>query len=359
MKRIVMLSIMVFVFLFSLYAEVMARETPKEVRLRMASCLPTKLPVINFIPYFAKQVELASNGTIRFKVYEPGQLIPAFEIAEAVSKGQIESGWSTATYISGKIPAASLFTAIPFGPDLVEYIAWFYYGNGRKLYQEMYDKYGFNVKVWPMLMVPMETGGWFRKPIKSVADFKGMRLRWPGLGGKVLSKLGASISTIPGGEIFPSMERGAIDGTEYACPNLDAGAGLWKVAKYNYFPGWHQPCTAMELTINKDTWNKFSESQQALIEMAVTDINIRAAADAEASVGKVLMENAQKHGVKNMAYPSEVLIALQKAWLEVVAEESANDPFFKKVWQDVNGFMKEYEVMQSLGHKTLPPQKFE
>ena len=359
MKRIVLVSFVAFVALFSLSAGVMAGETPKKVRLRMPVCIPTKFPLINFIPYFAEQVELASNGTIQFKIYEPGQLIPAFEIQEAVSKGQIECGWSAAVYISGQIPAASLFTTVPFGPDLVEYIAWFYYGNGRKLYQEMYDKYGFNVKVWPMLMVPMESGGWFRKPIKSVEDFKGMRLRWPGLGGKVLSKLGASISTIPGGEIFPSLEKGVIDGTEFGPPVLDAAVGFWKVAKYNYFPGWHQTCTAMEFTMNKDTWNKLSKGQQAIIELAVTDINIRGVANAESRVGKILMENAQKRGVKNMVYPPEVLKALQKAWLEVVAEESAKDPFFKKVWQDLNGFMKEYEVMQSVGYKALPPQKFE
>jgi len=361
MKRsafVILLAVFFFLGLSAGAQAQKAEEKPKKFRLRMPLCIPSKFPGIDLIPRFAEQVELASNGMIQFKLYEPGQLIPAFEIQEAVSKRRVEAGWAASIYISGQIPAGSLFTTVPFGPNVVEYMAWFYYGNGMKLYQEMYDRYGFNVKVWPMLIGPMETGGWFRKPINTAEDFKGMRLRWPGLGGKVLSKLGASISTIPGGEIFPALEKGAIDGTEFGSPVLDTAVGFWKVAKYNYFPGWHQPSTAMEMTVNKDVYNSMSEGQKALLEMAISDINFRTPISMEAVTSKIMKEN-EKRGVMNMVYPAEVLEALQKAWVEVVAEECAKDEFFKKVWEDLRDFMKEYNYYEARAHAALPPQKFE
>jgi len=330
------------------------KEKPRKVVLKMAVAIPTNMPIMELLPRFAKQVALASNGSIEVKIYEPGQLVPAFEIQEAVSKGQINAGWTGTIYLSGKFRAAALFTTIPFGPNVTEYMGWFYYGNGQKLMQELYDRAGFNVKAWPMLFLPTESGGWFRREIKTVEDFKGMKLRWPGLGGKVLSKLGASVSTIPGGEIFPSLERGAIDGTEFANPLMDTPLGLWKVAKYNYFPGWHQTCTAMELVINKKTWERMTKGQQAVIDMAVTDLNFRSIAVTEALAGRILRENEEKHHVKNMIYPEPVLQALNAAWVEVVNEEAAKDEFFKKVWDDLQAYMAEYDVWGCKSYPALP-----
>jgi len=256
--------------------------------------------------------------------------VPPFEIHDAVSKGQISAGFTASVYISGKIRAATLFTTIPFGPNMTEYLSWFYEGNGLKLYQEMYDLNGYNVKVFPLYVGGMEAGGWFRKPINSAADLKGLRLRWPGLGGKVLAELGASVSTIPGSEIFASLEKGAIDGTEFGPPVTDTVIGFYKVAEYSYYPGWHQTSTCLELLINKKVWNSMSKAQQTMIELGVLASNAHLIAVFEAVEGKTIRANAEKHGVKNMVYPDDVLNLLHKTWLKVVAEQCAKDTFLKR-----------------------------
>ena len=352
MKRIGLVLLVTLLVLMMI--PVGASAADKKFRLKMASAIPTKLPVMDNLHWFVDQIKLVTNGTVDLKIYQPGALVPAFEIQEAVSKGQIQAGWSGTIYLSGKIPAASLFTAVPFGPNVTEFYAWYAFGNGTKLLQEMYDKNGFEVKVWPMVFTPTETGGWFNKKIEKPEDFKGMRLRWPGLGGKVLSKLGASISTIPGGEIFPALEKGAIDGTEFSNPVLDTALGFWKVAKYNYFPGWHQTCTAMEFMINKKVWEAMSKSQQAAIELAIWAVNVRGLVEIEAKAGNILLTNASEHGIQNMLYPESVLKALKAAWLEVAAEESAKDAFFKKVYDDVAAFMKTYQVWECHSYSALP-----
>ncbi|MBW1785793.1 MAG: TRAP transporter substrate-binding protein [Deltaproteobacteria bacterium] len=326
----------------------------KIVRLKMPSAIPTKLPLMENLHWFAKQVELITNGSVLIKIYEPGALVPPFEIQEAVSAAQVEAGWSGTIYMSGKMPAASLFTSMPFGPNVTEFFGWYYFGNGTKLMQEMYDTNGFNVKVWPMLFIPTESGGWFNKKVESVEDFKGMRLRWPGLGGKVLSKLGASVSTIPGGEIFPALEKGALDGSEFSNPILDNALGFWKVAKYNYFPGWHQTCTAMEFMINKKVWAAMSPTQQAAIETAIMASNLRGVALVEAGVGKILKANKEERGVQNMLYSKATLLALRATWEEVAKEESAKDAFFKKVYDDLTAFMNDYQIWECHSYPALP-----
>jgi len=315
----------------------------KPVTLKIPSAFPDKLPMLNTINYFAKVVQKASAGNIKVKVYAPGKLVPAFEIYGAVSSGQVNAGYTASMYLAGKIPAAALFTAVPFGPNVTEYLAWFYNGNGLKLEQEMYDKNGYNLKVFPLVFMSPESGGWFRKPINSVADLKGLRLRFPGLAGMVLTKLGASVSAIPGKEIFPALEKGAIDGTEFSQPAIDAKLGFWKVAKYNYFPSWHQTATMLELVINKDTWNKMSPAQQTLIETAVRASNTWCIALSESAQTAALKAN-EKHGAKNMIYPPDVLQALKKTWQQVIAEETAKDPFFKKAWDDLTAFMADYRI---------------
>jgi TRAP-type mannitol/chloroaromatic compound transport system substrate-binding protein len=354
MKRFTIVILLAFVLILGLVPGAGLAETAKNVTLKVQSSLPTRLPLLDTIHFFAEKAEAASGGNISVKVYDPGKLVPPFEIHDAVSTGQINAGYTASVYVSGKIRAANLFTTIPFGPSMTEYLSWFYEGNGLKLYQEMYDQNGYNVKVFPLYIGGMEGGGWFRKPINSAADLKGLRLRWPGLGGKVLSKLGASVSTIPGSEIFPSLEKGAIDGTEFGPPVADTKVGFWKVAPYSYFPGWHQTSTVLELLINKKTWNNMSKGQQTLIELTVLASNARLIGVFEALEGKTIKENAEKHSVKNMIYPDDVLKLLQKTWLEVVAEECAKDTFFKKVWDDLSAFRADYQVWECHSTWAMP-----
>ncbi|HUT44270.1 MAG TPA: TRAP transporter substrate-binding protein, partial [Desulfobacterales bacterium] len=255
---------------------------------KVQSGLPTVLPVLGSnVNWISEKVDAATGGEIIMKVYEPGKIVGPMEILEAVSKGQIDAGYGPSGFWEGKMSGAAFFTAVPFGPEAPEYIAWMYHGNGLKLYQEMYDQGGYNVKVFPAVILSPETSGWFRKPIKSPDDLKGLNMRFFGLGGKVMQRLGVSVSLLPGGEVFPALERGAIDATEFSMPIVDQRLGLYKIAKYNYFPGWHQQATINELLINKDKWNALSKSQQTIIEMVCMAAMTESIAASESGQGKI------------------------------------------------------------------------
>lgn len=305
----------------------------------------TSLPGLGSpIPRVAKQLDLMSGGTLKMKVYEPGKLVKPFEILDAVSSGKINSGYTTAGYWAGKIPAAPLFSAVPFGPEAGEYMAWLYYGNGLALYQEMYDQAGFNVKVIPCAVIAPETSGWFGKEIKSVDDLKGLKMRFFGMGGKVMQKLGVATSLLPGGEIFPALEKGAIDATEFSMPAIDKRLGFHKIVKFNYFPGWHQQATLFEVLINKDVWNKASEQHKAIIDNACKASMTDSYAEGEAIQHEALLENVNKNGVTIKKWDDEMLATFRKTWEEVAAEEAGKDAFFKKVLDDMNTFRDGYNI---------------
>ena len=313
--------------------------------LKTPIAFSTALPGLGSpIPRVAEQLKLMSGGTLRMKVYEPGKLVAPFEILDAVSTGKINSGYTTAGYWAGKIPAAPLFSAVPFGPEAGEYMAWLYYGNGMDLYQEMYDQAGYNVKVMPCAVIAPETSGWFAEEINSAEDLAGLKMRFFGLGGKVMQKLGVATSLLPGGEIFPALEKGAIDATEFSMPAIDARLGFHKLVKFNYFPGWHQQATVFELMINKDVWNEASEQHQAIITNACKASMADSFAEGEAIQHAALIDNVENNGVTMKQWSDEMLQVFSDTWDEVAAEEAANDAFFAKVLADMNEFRDGYAI---------------
>ncbi len=313
--------------------------------LKTPIAFSTALPGLGSpIPRVSEQLDLMSGGTLKMKVYEPGKLVPPFEILDAVSSGKINSGYTTAGYWAGKIPASPLFSAVPFGPEAGEYMAWLYYGNGMNLYQEMYDQGGFNVKVLPCAIIAPETSGWFSKEIESAEDLDGLKMRFFGLGGKVMQKLGVATSLLPGGDIFPALEKGAIDATEFSMPAIDARLGFHKLVKFNYFPGWHQQATIFELLINKDVWNETTDQHKAIIENACKASMADSFAEGEAIQHAVMVENVEKNGVQIKQWNDEMLALFRSTWDEVAKEEAANDEFFAKVLDDMNTFRDGYKV---------------
>ena len=315
--------------------------------LKVPVAFSTALPGLGTpIPRVAEEVGLMSGGTLKMKVYEPGKLVPAFEILDAVSSGKINSGYTTAGYWAGKIPAAPLFSAVPFGPEAGEYMAWMYYGDGLSLYQRMYDEAGYNVKVLPCAVIAPETSGWFAKEINSPEDLKGLKMRFFGLGGKVMEKLGVATSLLPGGEIFPALEKGAIDATEFSMPAIDQRLGFHKVVKYNYFPGWHQQATVFELLINKDVWNEASEQHQAVLANACKASMADSFAEGEASQFDALQKNIEENGVQIRKWSPKMLEVFRSTWEEVAAEESAKDPFFKEVYDNMMAFRAQYDLWE-------------
>jgi TRAP-type mannitol/chloroaromatic compound transport system substrate-binding protein len=223
-----------------------------------------------------------------------------------------------------------------------------------KLYQEMYDSHGYNVKVLVCGIIAPETSGWFLKPIESADDLKGLPMRFFGLGGQAMQKLGASVSLLPGGEIFPALEKKAIEATEFSMPAIDERLGFYKIAKYNYYPGWHQQATVFELLINKDVWNEMSPHQQMVIELITKAATLDAFAYTEAIQAKTMKTNVNEREVKNMYWSDEMLDTFKASWEEVAKEQAANDAFFKKVWDDLSGFREEYKLWQTYGFLPRP-----
>lgn len=316
--------------------------------LKTPIAFSTELPGLGSpIPRVAEQLDLMSGGTLKMKVYEPGKLVPPFEILDAVSTGKINSGYTTAGYWAGKIPAAPLFSAVPFGPEAGEYMAWLYYGNGMTLYQEMYDQAGYNVHVIPCAIIAPETSGWFATEINAPEDLNGLKMRFFGLGGKVMQKLGVATSLLPGGEIFPALEKGAIDATEFSMPAIDARLGFHKLVKFNYFPGWHQQATVFELLINKDVWNETSDQHKAIVETACKASMADSFAEGEAIQHAALIDNVENNGVTLKQWSPVMLDTFRATWDEVAAEEAANDAFFARVLGDMNAFREGYELWKT------------
>ncbi|WP_261844187.1 TRAP transporter substrate-binding protein [Aliamphritea ceti] len=318
-----------------------------KVLLKTPIAFGSHLPALGTpIKWVSEQLKVMSDGSIKMKIYEPGKLVAPKEILDAVSAGKINSGYATAGYWQGKMPAAALFSAVPFGPEAGEYMAWLYYGNGMSLYQEMYDTNGYNVKVIPCAIISPETSGWFSKEINSPEDLSGLNMRFFGLGASVMEKLGVSTSQLPGGEIFGALEKGAIDASEFSQPAIDQRLGFHKIVKYNYFPGWHQQATVFELLVNKDAWGKMSEGQQAIVENTCKASMTNAIAEGESMQFEV-MAKAQENGVKIRYWSDDMLNTFNEKWQEVVAEKTAGDEFFNKVWTDMSTFRKGYDLWEA------------
>lgn len=319
----------------------------KKLLLKTPVAFNSTLPALGTpIRWVADQLKATSGGTLRMKIYEPGKLVGAKEILDAVASGKVNSGYSTAGYWQGKIPAASLFSSVPFGPEAGEYMAWLYYGNGLKLYQEMYDTAGYNVHVIPCAIISPETSGWFRKPIDKVEDLKGLNMRFFGLGAKVMERLGVGTVQLPGGEIFGALEKGAIDATEFSQPAIDQRLGLHKIAKYNYFPGWHQQATVFELLINGDTWQSMSKEQQALLNLTCKASIAQSIAEGEALQFDV-MAKAKDYGVEIRYWSPEMLKHFEDNWNIVADEMMQKDKFFNKVYSDLKQFREKYDLWES------------
>ncbi|MBT3307587.1 MAG: TRAP transporter substrate-binding protein, partial [Alphaproteobacteria bacterium] len=274
-------------------------------------------------------------------------LIPPKECFDAVGAGSVDACWSTPGYWYGRDPAFAMFSAVPFGPASGEYMGWIYYGGGKELMQEMYKPHNIHSIVCGV--IAPEGSGWFRKEIKSIDDLKGLKMRFFGLGAKVMQKIGVSTQLIAGADIYPALERGTIDATEFSMPAIDLDWGFYQIAKHAYFPGWHQQSTLFDLMINKKKWDALSKGQQAIIETACGDNMREGLAEGEAIQGAALRTLKEK-GVIIHRWSPEILSTLKEKWLEVVAEDSARSKNFKKVWASLSKFREEYKIWAELGY---------
>lgn len=298
---------------------------------KMVTSWPKNFPGLGTAPErFSKMVDDMSAGRLKVKVYGAGELVPALQVFDAVSQGTAEMGHSGAYYWKGKTPAAQFFTTVPFGLTAQEMNGWIYHGGGLELWQELYA---------PFNLIPLAGGntgvqmaGWFNKEINSVEDLEGLKMRIPGLGGEVLKRAGGTPVTLPGGELFTSLQTGTIDATEWVGPYNDLAFGLYKAAKYYYYPGWHEPGSMMELTVNKPAFESLPKDLQVIVTTAAKAINADMLAEYTARNNAALTELVEKHGVDLRALPTDVLNKLRDLSKEVVAEVAAQDPASQKVY---------------------------
>jgi TRAP-type mannitol/chloroaromatic compound transport system substrate-binding protein len=318
-------------------------EAQKRVSWKMASAFGSKLPHLGTSgTRFSENVKVASGGTLELKFFEPGALVPALECFDAVSKGSVESCWTTPGYHTGKYPALAFFTTVPFGPQIGEFMAWKWFGGGNQLRDEIYAKHG--LIAFDSFAIGPETSGWFRKEVKSVAELKGMKMRFFGLGAQVMQKLGVSTQLLAAADIYPALERGVIEATEFSMPTIDIALGFHQIAKNNYYPGWHQQASVSELLMNRAEWDKLSTQHKKIIQLALGDSVAHTYFETEAKNPAVMQQMKEKHNVTNRRWSDDDLRAFEKAWLEVLKEESAKDELFKKVADHYLNWRKTYKI---------------
>lgn len=325
-----------------------AQQQPQRLRWQMASGYPGSLVHIGTMGKRVEtQMAAISGGSFEIRFMEPGALVPALQVLDGVSNGSIEAGWVSAGQYTGRNTALALFSAVPFGPEAGEFMAWMRYGGGQALMDEVHAK--FNIKSVICGITPPEASGWFRTEIKSLADLRGIRMRFFGLGARVVSKLGVQTTNQPGGELFQALQLGTIDATEFGQPALDLGMGLHQVAKHYYFPGWHQPASLYHLYVHKPLWDGLSPQRRAMIE-SVCDANVMfGLAEGEALQFGAMAELRQR-GVTFHSWGPEFISAFRTGWDQVVAEETAANPDFKKVWDSLSTFRANYKIWGDLGY---------
>jgi len=308
--------------------------------LQVQNLFPNNLAFIGEgAQHFVSQVEKLTGGSLKMKLHTKGKIVPPYEAFDAVSAGIIDAAWDTPIYQGGLMPVAALIGSMPFGSDTDVLVAWTNQGGGAEILQRAYDKH--NVKTFFCLVVPAEGGGWFNKEINTVEDFKGLKMRMPGLGAKVLTKMGASTQVIPPSELFLALERGRVDAAELGYPTLDKQIGMHRAAKYYYLPGWHQRSSWLTFTINKDVWAGLAENEQVAIEAACASTLVWSISNITQFQVPVLDEFVAG-GIEIRKYSPEILSALRKTADEVMAEESAKDPLFKEAYESLTAFRQHF-----------------
>ena len=326
-------------------ASAQTQTSPARIAWRLPIVFQTTMPVLGDNPvYLTQMIKAASGGAIDLQIFEPGEIVPAFSITDAVRDGKVSAGYTWLGYDQGKIPASPLISAVPFGMEPWEYTAWWYEGNGRQLTEALYQRYNIH----PILcgITGPETAGWFRRRIDSLDDVKGLKIRFAGLGGQVIERLGASVTMLPGGEIFQALEKGAIDATEFALPVVDQSLGFNRVAPYNYYPGWHQPFTSSHLVVNLAQWQTLSATDQAMLELGCTAAVTRNLAQAEALQGEVI-EGFADIGVSAEILPEPLLRELNNISDQILQEEADRDPDFAEILASQKAFRSQYAQWKS------------
>jgi len=322
----------------------------KPVKWKMVTTWPKNFPGLGTgANFLAELITEMSGGRIEVKVYGAGELVPAFEVIDAVSRGTAQLGHGAAYYWKGKSEAAQFFSAVPFGLTADEMNAWLYHGGGMQLWEQTYEPFG---------LIPMASGntgvqmaGWFNREINTLDDLKGLKMRIPGLGGEVLARAGGVPVSLPGGELFTSLQSGAIDATEWVGPYNDLAFGLYKAAKYYYYPGWHEPGTTLECMVNKQAFETLPKELQTIVRSATRVANQDMLAEYNARNNQALKTLVDEHHVELRPLPDEVLQHLKTLSDEVVGEVAAKDEQSKRVYEAFQAFREQVMAWDNISER--------
>ncbi|MCC6562253.1 MAG: TRAP transporter substrate-binding protein DctP [Xanthomonadales bacterium] len=307
-----------------------AGQSAQQFRWKMVTSWPPNFPGLgSSVVRLAEMLAQASGGRLSVKIYAGNELVPPFEVVDAVSRGTAEMGHSGAYYWKGKSPATPFFCAVPFGLNAQEMNGWLYHGGGLELWRELYAK--FNLVPFACGNTGVQMAGWFNREITSVDDLKGLKMRIPGLGGEVMARLGAVPVNIPGGEIFTSLQQGAIDAAEWVGPYNDLAFGLHRAAKYCYYPGWQEPGPTLECMVNKTAYESLPEDLRAILDACCRAINDDMLAEYTARNQDALKQLIETHKVEFRRLPDPVLAALRQQADAVLADLAQSDAFAKRV----------------------------
>ena len=281
---------------------------------------------------FADNVSIATGGEVELKLHEPGDLVPTLEVFDAVSSGSIEAGWDWMGYWSSVVPVAQFYGGLPFGPTSEVSSSWMWTGGGIEIIRREYAKH--NVMVLPCFIEPQETAGWYREEITGPESYDGMKIRISGLGAKVLTKLGASTQLVPGSETYLALERGRVDAADFAIPTVDEALGFYEIAKYNYFPGWHQSASWFSFIINKEVWDGYSDTRKAQFDLAC-QATIQYTFNRLPAEQTEVIERMAEKGAITKRLPDSVMERLEEAWGEVLSESMEADPVIKEMYDSL------------------------
>ena len=297
---------------------------------RMVTSWPKNMSILQSgAERFAENVGILSDGRLNIKVFAGGELYKPLEVFDVVSTGKVECGNSASYYWANKVPAAQWFTTVPFGLKASELNTWLNKGGGLELWREVYEPY--DVIPMPAGNTGIQMGGWFNKPIITPADFEGLKMRMPGLGGKVLTKLGAEVVLLPAGEILPALESGKINATEWIGPFHDMQMGFHSISKYYYAPGWHEPGTGFEFIVNKKVYETLPPDLKLILRFATVELAYQIFTEFEYNNAKAMLKIAKERKVQLRLFPQAVLKELERISGEVIEEEASRDEMSRKV----------------------------
>ncbi|ASQ89885.1 ABC transporter substrate-binding protein [Prosthecochloris sp. GSB1] len=330
--------------------EAPAVHTGKTWRWKLLTTWPPTLPVIqDGSKLFSQWVKEMSAGRLDIQVYGGGELVPSLEAFDAVSQGTAEMGHGASYYWSGKVPAAQFFAAVPFGMNPQQANAWIVSGGGLELWEEVYAP--FNLVPLPGGNTAIQMGGWFNREINSVDNLKGLKMRIPGLGGKVISKAGGAAVLSAGGEIYTNLERGVIDATEWIGPYHDYLMGFHKAARYYYYPGWHEPGTSLEFFVNKSAFDGLPDDLRQIVRTAAARVNHWMLCEFEAKNNIYLQKLVNEVKVDLKAFPPEVIEQLRAYSKEVIQEIVEQDALSRKIHDAYTSFRKQIGAWADISEK--------